>query len=140
MEKILKVLRPILPFLAAAEFQIRNLDLDSEGLDDKAAAALKTFLDFVEAAQSIEPVPSVARGLAQISAFCSAALTALSAIRSSDLPKDDKIRQAQAVVDSLSDSSKVYQAVRGADAAVLIGAKAEAQTILRSIIEAPETT
>lgn len=140
MEKILRALRPFLPFLAAAEFQIRNIDPDSEGLDDKAAAALRTFLDFAGAAQALEPPSTAARGLAQISAFCSAALNSLAVLRDSELPKADKIEQAQTIIDSLSDPAKVYQAQRGADAAVLIESKSQAQTILRAIIDTPEAT
>lgn len=138
MEKILKILAPVLFFLPGIEFSLRNLDLNREGLDDKGADILKQFLDVIGAVQANQPPSTVAVGLAQITAFCSAALTALATIRDSALSKPEKLAAAQVVVDSLSDPTKVYQAVRGNDAAVLASTKVEAKTILRQIIDTPE--
>lgn len=135
MSYILSILKLTLPYLNLLEYLLRNLDTNSEGIDDKAADGIREGVRLLTqfAAEDAAANPeNLAKGLAGITAFGNSVLAALDQLATQ--PKsDDVIAQAEAQVASLSDPAKVYQAQRGNDAAALLEFKAKASSKLAAI-------
>ena len=132
---ILATLRLALGPLTIAQNLLKNLDANDEGIDDQLADGLKVAIDVITGALATDASSGTeARGLVAITAFCQGVLAKLDGILASTNPISDELKaEAQAAHDSLYNSSKVYQAKRGADAAVLADAKIAAGTKLSQI-------
>lgn len=132
---ILATLRLALGPLTIAESLLRNLDTNEEGIDDQLADGLRTAIGVITGAIATETgTGTEARGLVAITAFCQGVLATLDGILAQPGPYTDAQKsEAQAAHDSLFNSSKVYQAKRGADATALAEAKMSAATKLAQI-------
>lgn len=134
MTWVISILKLALPFITAAQTALSNLDENSEGWDDQLAQKLKeitgTFITIIGS------VPAgAARGYAEIVQFGNNVIAALDRlIANTELPHAEKLAEAQVLVASLSDSSKVYQAKKGSDAAALTAFKDVAESKLGIII------
>lgn len=141
MAYILSILKLVLPYLNLLEYLLRNLDSNEEGIDDKAADGIRegVRLLLMVANDDMEQNPSnVAKGLAGITAYGNNVLAALDQllVKVETATPDEKatiIVEAEALVSSLSDSTKVYQAQRGDDANALMNFKVEAGKKLLAI-------
>lgn len=135
---ILGTLRLALGPLTLAENLLRNFDANDEGIDDQLADALRTAIGVITGALATDTsTGGEARGLVAITAFCQGVLAKLDGILAGSPPfSDEAIAEAQTARDSLYNSSKVYQAKRGADAAVLADTKLAAEEKLNLIKDA----
>lgn len=139
---ILATLRLAVTPLNIAQAMIRDLDADNEGVDDKLADGLQVAINTILGAVGTDDtVSGQARGLDAISNFCRGVLARLEQIlidvqtdEAAAAPDNPLKAEARALVDSLSDESKVYQAKRGADAQVLSDAKSAAAEKLTAIL------
>lgn len=132
---ILATLRLALGPLTIAQTLLKNLDANDEGIDDQLAAGLKTAIDVITGALATDSgTGTEARGLVAITAFCQGVLSKLNSILAQPGPySDEQKNEAQNAYDSLFNSSKVYQAKRGADATVLAETKQSAGSKLTQI-------
>lgn len=132
---ILATLRLAQGPLVLAETLLRDLDSNDEGIDDQTADALKTAIGVITGALATDSSTGTeARGLVEITAFCQTVLAKLDDIIGHTQPYSEAdINEAQAARDSLYNSSKVYQAKRGADAEVLANTKLVAEDKLTLI-------
>lgn len=137
---ILATLRLALGPLTIAENLLRNFDSNDEGVDDQLADGLKTAIGVITGALATDASTGTeARGLVAITAFCKGVLATLDGILAQAGPYSEAlVNEAQAARDSLYNSSKVYQAKRGADATVLAEAKIAADGKLAQIVGAAE--
>jgi len=133
---IIATLRLAVTPLTIAAALIRNLDNNQEGVDDKLADTLDKAIEVIlGVAATDDTVSGQARGLVAISNFCRGVLAALDAILATSPPYTDTQKaEATALSESLFDSAKVYQAVRGEDAKVLAEAQAAAKDKLGTIL------
>lgn len=132
---ILATLRLALGPLTIAENLLRNFDSNDEGIDDQIADGLRTAIGVITGALATDASTGTeARGLVAITAFCQGVLAKLDGILAQPGPYSEAlVTEAQAAYDSLYNSSRVYQAKRGADAEVLANAKIAAASKLADI-------
>jgi len=132
---ILATLRLALGPLTIAQTLLKNLDANDEGVDDEIADALQTAIGVITGALATDTSTGTeARGLVAITAFCQGVLAKLDGILAQPGPYSDPQKaEAQAALDSLFNSSKVYQAKRGADATELAETKQAAAAKLAQI-------
>lgn len=136
MQTILSLIKTALPILQAAAFALEMLDVDREGTDDKLADGLRRIVteltDFLADNASND---NVVKGLNAITAYGVNLILALDEIINSPAPKAERLAKAEALIDTLSDPKKVYQAQRGDDAKALNTFKircAEKLAVIRS--------
>jgi len=129
MNSIFRWLKLALPFL---ELGYEAALLTSPEI----AAEIKLAIDALERAANT-PIPvdpnAPARGSAQIDAFGKQVMDALKALKTSTVSAAEKTSQANTLVASLSDPTKVYQAKHGEDAAILLKYKTDARAAADAI-------
>lgn len=134
MQWLVSIVKLALPFLVTVRQALASFDNNVEGWDDELASKLDDVIAALSAIVSNAP-QAPARGLAEILAYGKNIITALeSLIATADMPQSEKIEQGSALVASLSDSTKVYQAKRGKDAEALAEFKVKAQDLLDAIM------
>lgn len=131
---ILAALRLALGPLILAQNLLENFDANNEGIDDDTAATLKTAINTITAVVSTDTSTGTeARGLVQITTFCTAVLARLDAILALPEITEAHKQEAKNEYDSLFNSSKVFQAKRGKDAEKLADTKQKAAEKLEAI-------
>lgn len=114
-----EILNSILPTLTIAQIALETLDTNTTGFDDDAAKQVSGLRSAIAGYLNSLPQDTAARGYVQIKAFCDNVLNSLEIIIESDLPKTEKVKQAQSLVNDLTDDTKVFPARKGKDGAYL---------------------
>lgn len=144
LSTIIATLRLAVVPLTIVESLLRSVIPGEDDALDKVADGLKEGIRLILGVTSQFPETTesgAARGLVAISNFCRGVLARLEQIlidvqtdEAAAAPDNPLKAEARALVDSLSDESKVYQAKRGDDAQVLSDAKSAAAEKLTAIL------
>lgn len=127
MEQIFNWLRITQPFLELA-YTAALL------VNPSAAAEIRTAIDALKRASDTPDRFTIARGIAQVRAFGDNVIDALQHLATATVPNTtERQRQADDLVHSLSDSTKVWQAKKGTDAALLADYKTRATALAATV-------
>lgn len=134
MQSIIRLLKTLNPTLAITAFALETFDPDTTGFDDDAAAAIKKSVEVINKFLLETDSGTAVKGLAAIRAYGENAIASLTQLENNTTrSKQERQVQAELLVDSLSDPSKVFQAQRGLDAEELKNYKFRARQILDRI-------
>ena len=128
MNEIFNWLKLALPFL---ELAYNGALFINPGV----AAEIRTAIDALKRAVDVPATGAIAaRGYQEIDAFGQNVMASLTQLKESDVSDAEKVKQADDLVRSLSDPTKVYQAQHGKDAQLLQSYKSQAQAAAGAIL------
>lgn len=134
MNLVIRWLTIALPFLVLGHTALLLIN-------PRVAAGLQEVIDALERVIAVARTEAgnttqPAKGLAEIEAFGKNVLSLLNALKNTVMSKEDLVKQANRIVDSLWDKAQVFQAKNGKDGVALADFKAQAIALRTEIINA----